>query len=172
MEAGWQIFSENMCSIHAATTINSLHLTPRDLSGSQDEELCIRHWISSCIFHKTNISLWGQDVVATPSTITVIYTPGQQAETDADDLKMEICGNIMWEILSLLGWYNLRRERACLSQFLDGTLNKKSDFGQTPFTGWSKIMSKIMLCNTVQLKQKKKFTYFIFWQPVAIFLGV
>lgn len=38
-----------------------------------------------CDFHQTNTSQWGQDVVATPSTTTVIYTA--QAETDVDDFK-------------------------------------------------------------------------------------
>lgn len=38
-----------------------------------------------CDFHQTNTSQWGQDVVATPCTTTVIYTA--QAETDVDDFK-------------------------------------------------------------------------------------
>lgn len=41
-----------------------------------------------CIFHKTNNSWQGQDVVATPRTTTLIYAPRAQAETDVDDLKM------------------------------------------------------------------------------------
>lgn len=41
------------------------------------------------IFRQTNNSQQGQDVVATPRTTTLIYTPRVQAETDVDDLKMD-----------------------------------------------------------------------------------
>lgn len=37
-----------------------------------------------CILRKTNNSQWGQDVVATLFTTTLIYTPHVQAETDVD----------------------------------------------------------------------------------------
>lgn len=47
--------------------------------------------ITTCIFHKANNSQWGQDVVATPRTTTMIYTPWVQAEPDVGDLKTEIC---------------------------------------------------------------------------------
>lgn len=40
-----------------------------------------------CDFHPTNTSQWGQDVVATLCTTTVIYTLRTQAETDVDDFK-------------------------------------------------------------------------------------
>lgn len=51
-----------------------------------------------CIFHKTNNSWQGQDVVATPRTTTLIYTLRAQAETDVDDLKItNYRGKIWWE---------------------------------------------------------------------------
>lgn len=39
------------------------------------------------IFLITNTSQWGQDVVATPRTTTLIYTRRVQAKTDVDDFK-------------------------------------------------------------------------------------
>lgn len=54
-------------------------------------ESCVSGSESAQYFHKTNNSQKGQDVVATPRTTTLIYTPCVQAETDVDDLKMEIC---------------------------------------------------------------------------------
>lgn len=66
------------------------------------------------IFHKTNNSQQGQDVVATPRTTTLIYTPRVQAETDVDGLKMEICGEkIRWEKTFPVGPYLFRIDGWC-----------------------------------------------------------
>lgn len=68
-----------------------------------------------CIFHKTNNSQRGQDVIATPCTTTLIYTPVTQAETDVDDLKMEICwGKIRWERKFPVGLYLFWMDGWCL----------------------------------------------------------
>lgn len=68
-----------------------------------------------CIFHKTNNSQEGQDVVATPRTTTLIYTRRAQAETDVDDLKMEICREkIRWEKKFPVGLYPFRMDGWCL----------------------------------------------------------
>lgn len=47
---------------------------PGDLSGSM-EQVMYRASNLHCILHRTNTSQWGQDVVATLSITTVIYTP-------------------------------------------------------------------------------------------------
>lgn len=73
----------------ATRIINNLYLT-HETSQEVRRELGIKLWISNCIFHKTNNSQRRQDVVATPHTTTLIYTPPVQAETDVHGLKTEI----------------------------------------------------------------------------------
>lgn len=87
---------------------------PRDPSGSA-ERVMYRASNLYCIFHKTNNSQEGQDVVATPRTTTLIYTRRAQAETDVDDLKMEICREkIRWEKKFPVGLYPFRMDGWCL----------------------------------------------------------
>lgn len=78
------------------------------------------------IFHKTNNSQQGQDVVATPRTTTLIYTPRVQAETDVDGLKMEICGEkIRWEKKFPVGLYLFRIDGWCFfSQVVVGAFDR------------------------------------------------
>lgn len=59
---------------------------PWDPSGSKDRVM-YRGSNLRCVFHQSNTSQRGQDVVATPCTTTVIYTLRAQAETDVDDFK-------------------------------------------------------------------------------------
>lgn len=75
----------------ATRMVNNLNLTRETPSGSAGASYASRLEICTVFSAKQIILSGEQDVVATPRTTTVIYAPRAQAETDVDDLKMEIC---------------------------------------------------------------------------------
>lgn len=91
--SGRAVSNRHHClSLADTRMVNNLNLTRETPLRKRRGELCIEARNLHCIFRKTNNSQQGeQDVVATPGTTTVIYAPRAQAETDVDDLKMEIC---------------------------------------------------------------------------------
>lgn len=99
---------------------NLTHETPQEVR----RELCIKLWICT-VFSTKQIILGGDRMLQHPCTTTLIYTPRVQAETDVDDLKIDIWEEkIRWEMKFSMGQYLFRIDGWCLCQVVAGTFTK------------------------------------------------